>query len=433
MRTHRSTSFHLVASLMTVSLAPLASASPQSDSKGFIEDSHLLLTNRNYFFNHDYKDGVANGQDWAHAFLFNYTSGYTQGPVGFGVNAIENIVMKLDEQGNGTGNLHRNRDNETESFTHFGTAVKARVSNTVIKYGTQSPVNPMLADVGSRVQPLTAYGLSITSKEIDRLSLEAGHFTGSTGWNGSSRKDPLQAFYAKVRVDSMSYAGGTYKVSEALNVSMYAADLEDLWHQYYGSLVHVLPLSKTQSFTTSFNVYRTLDYGQSLVGDVNNTAWSLSGAYAFGAHRVTLSWQQIHGNTPMDYIGQGNENSASYSIFLANSVQTSDFNGPGEKSAQLRYDLDMAAYGVPGLTFSARYVYGTDVDGTHADPRGAYAGKYGNHGSESEYGGQVGYVVQSGPAKNLAIQVRQYFHRDDDLGLPSNQFRLMISYPLNLF
>lgn len=433
MRSHRSTSFQLVASLMTVSLAPLASASQQSDSKGFIDDSHLLLTNRNYFFNHDFKDGVADGRDWAHGFLFNYTSGYTQGPIGFGIDAIDNIVMKLDEQGNGTGNLHRNRDNETESFTHFGTAVKARVSNTVIKYGTQSPVNPMLADVGSRVQPLTAYGLSITSREIDKLLLEAGHFTGSTGWNSNSRQSPLQAFYARTPVDSMDYAGGTYKVSDALNVSVYTATLEDLWHQYYAGITHVLPLSKTQSFTSNFNIYRTLDYGKSLVGDVNNTAWSISGAYAFGAHRVTLSWQQIHGNTPMDYIGQGEENSASYSIYLANSVQTSDFNGPGEKSAQLRYDLDMAAFGVPGLTFAARYVYGTDVDGTHADPRGAYAGKYGDHGSEREYGGQVSYVVQSGPAKNLAIQVRQYFHRDDDIGLPSNQFRLMISHPLNLF
>ncbi|WNQ02431.1 OprD family outer membrane porin, partial [Pseudomonas aeruginosa] len=39
------------------------------------------------------------------------------------------------------------------------------------------------------------------------------------------------------------------------------------------------------------------------------------------------------------------------SIFLANSVQYSDFNGPGEKSWQARYDLNLASYGVPGLTF----------------------------------------------------------------------------------
>ncbi|WNQ07996.1 OprD family outer membrane porin, partial [Pseudomonas aeruginosa] len=36
------------------------------------------------------------------------------------------------------------------------------------------------------------------------------------------------------------------------------------------------------------------------------------------------------------------------SIFLANSVQYSDFNGPGEKSWQARYDLNLASYGVPG-------------------------------------------------------------------------------------
>ncbi|XAF18875.1 OprD family outer membrane porin, partial [Pseudomonas aeruginosa] len=52
------------------------------------------------------------------------------------------------------------------------------------------------------------------------------------------------------------------------------------------------------------------------------------------------------------------------SIFLANSVQYSDFNGPGEKSWQARYDLNLASYGVPGLTFMVRYINGKDIDGT---------------------------------------------------------------------
>ncbi len=41
-------------------------------------------------------------------------------------------------------------------------------------------------------------------------------------------------------------------------------------------------------------------------------------------------------------------------IFLANSVQYSDFNGKDERSWQARYDLNMASYGVPGLDFMAR-------------------------------------------------------------------------------
>ncbi|MBD1587907.1 OprD family porin [Pseudomonas sp. C2L12B] len=418
---------------MIAGLFPMANAGQQSDANGFIQGSQLVLTNRNYLFNHDFKGGVWDGRDWAHALLFSYTSGFTQGTVGLGVDAIENIILKLDEQGNGTGNLHRNHDDETESFTHFGMALKARVSNTVIKYGTQSPVSPMLADIGSRIQPLTAYGLNVMSKEIAGLDLEAAHFTGSTGWNSSSRKGPLKAFYANVDVDSIDYAGATYKVNDALSVSLYAAYIEDLWRQYYSGAIYTLPLSKTQSLNVNFNLYRTLDEGQAVAGDINNTAWSLAASYTWGAHRLTLARQQIHGDVPMDYIGQGNENSPSYSIYLANSAQTSDFNAPGEKSTQIRYDLDMANFGVPGLTLTTRYIYGDDVDGTQADPRGAYAGKYGAHGSEREYGVQVGYVVQSGPAKDLAIQVRQYFHRGDDLGLASDQFRLMISHPLSLF
>ncbi|WP_416059052.1 OprD family outer membrane porin, partial [Pseudomonas aeruginosa] len=52
--------------------------------------------------------------------------------------------------------------------------------------------------------------------------------------------------------------------------------------------------------------------------------------------------------------GENGSGGGGDSIFLANSVQYSDFNGPGEKSWQARYDLNMASYGVPGLTFMVR-------------------------------------------------------------------------------
>lgn len=70
-------------------------------------------------------------------------------------------------------------------------------------------------------------------------------------------------------------------------------------------------------------------------------------------------------------------------IFIANAVQMSDFNAPNEKSWQARYDLNMGAYGVPGLNLTALYVRGFDIDGTHVDPNGGYAylgyGKGGKH------------------------------------------------------
>ncbi|HGK0570954.1 TPA: OprD family outer membrane porin [Pseudomonas aeruginosa] len=145
---------------------------------------------------------------------------------------------------------------------------------------------------------------------------------------------------------------------------------------------------------------------------------------------------QVHGDEPFDYIGFGGNGSGAGgdSIFLANSVQYSDFNGPGEKSWQARYDLNLASYGVPGLTFMLRYINGKDIDGTKVDSSSSYAGLYGEDGKHHETNLEAKYVVQSGPAKDLSFRIRQAWHRanaDQGEG-DQNEFRLIVDYPLSI-
>ncbi|MNN38454.1 Porin D precursor [compost metagenome] len=130
----------------------------------------------------------------------------------------------------------------------------------------------------------------------------------------------------------------------------------------------------------------------------------------------------------------GDNNNAADSIFLANSIQYSDFNGPGEKSWQARYDLNMASYGVPGLTFMARYANGDDIDGTKVDPTSAYAGLYGADGKHHETNVEAKYVIQEGAAKDLSFRIRQAWHRaNSDQGEgDADEFRLIIDYPLSV-
>lgn len=411
----------------------IAMGSQQSEAKGFLEDDRLTLTQRNYYFNHDKKDGADDGRDWAHAMKLDYRSGFTRGPLGFGVDAFAYGALKLDEQGGGAGNVAIANDGDSDSFSHAGGAVKLRVSDTVLKYGILQPVAPVFAAGGSRILPQTAQGFLLLSEEIDDLSLQAGHFTAATGWRGSSNRDAIQALYAGVETDSVDYLGGDYAVSDQLSVSLYAARFEDLWRQYYGNASYSLPLDGRQALSFNFTLYQTEEEGRALAGDIDNTAWSLAAVYRLNAHSLTLAWQQVDGDEPFDYAGFGAENSVGDSIYLANSVQFSDFNGPGEKSVQLRYDLDMAGYGVPGLSLMARYLHGRDVDGSDADPNGAYAGLYGDGDKERETNLELKYVVQSGPARDLSFRIRQAWHRGDaSLGGDTNQFRLMMEYPLDI-
>ena len=158
-----------------------------------------------------------------------------------------------------------------------------------------------------------------------------------------------------------------------------------------------MPLSNGQSVTLDGNLYRTLDTGSANAGTINTTAYSLAAAYSFlQVHTLTLSFQKIDGNEPFDYIGAGDNGAAAAgdSILLANSVQWSDFNGPGEASWALRYNLNMATYGVPGLSFMSRYINGSDIDGSHTPANSAYLGAYGNGAKEHETDVEVTYVVQ---------------------------------------
>ena len=422
----------LIALAVAVAGTPLAMAS-QADSKGFVEGSSLTLTNRNYYFNHDRKDGRDDSHDWAHALLLDYASGFTQGPVGFGVDAFAHGVLKLDGRNGGAGNLHVNNDGETDSFAGVGASVKLRLSETTLKYGILQPYNPVLAAAGSRIKPQKARGFELTSNEISDLSLQAGHFTAATGYRGNSTHDVMLALYAGIEADSVDYLGGDYRINDNLSASLYASEYEDVWRQYYTNLNYSLPLADAQSLGLDFNLYRSKDTGSADAGEVDNTAWSLAGSYAFGAHKLTLGYQQVDGDEPFDYVGFGSEGSAGYSIYLANSVHFSDFNGPGEKSVQLRYDLDMADYGVPGLSFMLRHLQGDDIDGSKADAAGAYAGYYGSNDEERETDLEAKYVFQSGELKDLSLRVRQAWHRGSaSTGGYQNQFRLMVEYPMNL-
>ncbi|NYH16001.1 hypothetical protein GGD41_003229 [Paraburkholderia bryophila] len=82
---------------------PPSPPSSQAASKGFIADSHLNLQFRNYS---DYFQApkTTYRHAWIQGAQANYESGFTQGLVGFGVDASLFAALKLDG-GNGAGNM----------------------------------------------------------------------------------------------------------------------------------------------------------------------------------------------------------------------------------------------------------------------------------------------------------------------------------------
>jgi imipenem/basic amino acid-specific outer membrane pore len=421
----------------------LATAAPfvsdQSEAKGFVEDSTAKLLLRNYYYNRNKTNGAVDDKDWTQGFLGNFSSGYTQGTVGVGIDAFGYLAVKLDgsDKYSGSGNLSTSANGENnDSQGKAGAAVKFRISKTELKVGDMQPSTaPVFAGGGSRVLPQTASGFQLQSSEVKDLDLEAGHFTSATSQDRNARDGDLWATYAGVQANSIDYFGGKYGINDNLTASLYAAKLEDIWNQYYANVNYTIPMGGDQSVNLDGNIYRTTDTGSAKAGEISNTAFSLAAAFSFlKAHTLTFAFQKVNGDTPFDYIGVGKNNRGGDSIFLANSIQYSDFNAPGEKSAQVRYDLKMAEYGVPGLSFMTRYVKGWDIDGTNTPAGSSYAGLYGKDGKHHETNVEAKYVVQTGPAKDLSFRIRQSWHvanaaeGEGDI----SEFRLITEYPLNI-
>ncbi|SEI71193.1 OprD family porin [Pseudomonas sp. NFR16] len=415
--------------------------SDQADAKGFVEDAGFDVLLRNYYFNRNGKSGADDQRDWSQAAMANFSSGFTPGTVGFGVDAYGWFGLKLDGGAghSGTGNIPvDSSDSPEDEFSTAGGALKARISRTELKWGTMQPTAPVFAAGGTRLFPQTATGFSLQSSEFKGLDLEGGHFTAGNGPQHTRSSGELYAAYADVTTSSVDFVGGKYSVNDSLSFQLYGSEFKDVWRQYYGNANYVLALPAERSLTFDFNIYRTTDEGQAKAGSIDNTTWSLAAAYDFmPGHTFTLAYQNVHGDEPFDYVsfGDNGPGTTGDSIFLANSIQYSDFNGPGEKSWQARYDLSMSTYGVPGLSFMARYVNGWDIDGTKMAADSPYRDYgYGDNGKHHETNLEAKYVVQNGPAKDLSFRVRQAWHRAnaDQAEGDQDEFRLIVDYPISI-
>ncbi|MDX1370417.1 OprD family outer membrane porin, partial [Pseudomonas sp.] len=138
---------------------------------GFIEDSTATLQARNYYFSRDFSDIVGPNQqskaeEWAQGFILNFKSGYTPGPVGFGVDAIGLLGLKLDSSPDrvNTGLLPvTDEGRAADDYSRLGAALKVRLSKTELKIGEQQLMLPVLYFGDIRLLPPTYQGASIVS------------------------------------------------------------------------------------------------------------------------------------------------------------------------------------------------------------------------------------------------------------------------------
>ncbi|WP_151706539.1 OprD family outer membrane porin [Acinetobacter sp. TUM15064] len=415
-----------LAVLVQTALISTAFASEQSESKGFVEDAEGSVLFRTGYLTRDKKNGAADTSSAAQTAMVKIESGYTQGIVGFGVGVIGDGSFKLGENKN-AGNQMIPKHDDGSAYDHWGRGggiVKARISNTEVRYGTQVLDLPVLASNTARLVPEYFEGVLATSREINGLELTAGKFT----------KDQMseQINSDGNHLDRAVVWGAKYKFNDDLNASYFGLDSKNALERHYVNANYKQALANNSSLTYDFSGYHTeWDKGANTSlstlpvtsSERSNNIWALSGTYNQDAHNVMLAYQQSTGNTNYAY---GENADGFQSIYLPNSY-LSDFNGRGEKSVQVQYSLDFANYGVPGLSWTTAYVYGWDIDTATDD-----------NAKESELFNQVKYTVQSGFAKDASLRLRYSHYRADDAYnadyMPdTNEWRIWLDIPVKFF
>lgn len=403
------------------------SAISHSVSADFLKDSKASLETRNYYFSRDFRQANAaqsKAEEWAQGFLLRYESGFTDGPVGVGVDALGLLGVKLDSSPDrsGTGLLKRDRQSHRAQgeYGELGLTAKLRLSKSVLKVGNLIPRMPVLLPSETRLLPQTFQGVHLNSQEFDRLSVDLGQLQQVNQRDSSDYEDMSASLGVArgivlrpgVSSDAFNFAGATYKWSNNLTTSYHFGQLEHFYQQHYLNLTHVLPLGQERSLKSDLRYARATHEDSS---NIDNTALGAMFTYSQAGHALGLGYQGMSGRTGFATINGAD-------AYLVNSVQYGDFANRDERSWQVRYDFDFASVGVPGLTFMTRYLSGSNIDLGSDRPEG----------KEWERNTDLAYVIQSGPLKNLGVKVRNASVRTRHFGSSLDENRLIFSYTLPL-
>lgn len=433
----------LIASGVAAALLALPGVSV-AQGGGFIEDAKANLSLRNLYFDGDFKnaDNAPSDREWGQGFMLKFNSGYTQGPVGFGMDVFARAGVRLDSGGRNPaepgdsrvpGNLFPLKDNgKAESeFSQIDFAGKAKVSNTELIIGRGLEPNlPIAKRNDGRLLPQTYSGATLTSNEIDNLTLRAGQFdeASSRNWKGY---DGLKMAGSAERVNKFQYAGGDAKLGDNLVASYYFATLKDYYKQHYLGAVHTLPLGEGQLITdlryfdsNSTGANSSSDriatgYASAGVdnnGEVDNQAMSAMFTYKRSNHALGLGYQEMRGDSNFAFLNNGDGATA----HLITDSQIGKFERAGEKTWVGQYNYNFADY-VPGLSFTAKYLRGSDFDVvTRAD--GSKPGD-----KEWERDLRLDYTVQNGFLKDLGVSLRHASLRSDAT-TDQDQLRVYLTY-----
>ncbi|MGH8377011.1 MAG: OprD family outer membrane porin, partial [Pseudomonas sp.] len=350
------------------------------------------------YYDADMREGAsipANRQrETAEGLKFDYLSGFTQGTVGFGIDAQALVGIHLDggkghhPTGNSNSFFPSDGNEAADEWSRLDGNVKARFSKTEAHLGgALAPNLPILIANDSRLLPQTFEGGTITSKEIDNVTFNFGQLEHASG-RASSNSTGLSVAGATQDSNKFLYGGADWKVTKDLLLQYYYANLEDFYKQNFLGLVHVYPIAANQSFKTDIRYFDSSSDGKNgdpgfrfnnnngfakTPGEVDNKTWSAMFTYTLGGNAFLIGHQRVNDDGGFVFLNQGNlvdgngnpEGAGGASFYSFTDATVGSFIRAGENTTFGQYSYDFASLGVPGLKASIAYLNGQDIKATN--------------------------------------------------------------------
>ncbi|TBU80718.1 outer membrane porin, OprD family [Pseudomonas daroniae] len=413
-----------IISLGLLSAGSMALALPlAAQAEGFVEDAKVSLNLRNFYINRNFTNPTnpqSKAEEWTQSFILDARSGYTPGVVGFGVDALGMLSLKLDGGGGtyGTGLLPRHDDGRpADDYGRLALAAKAKISKTELKVGEWMPVLPILRSDDGRSLPQTFEGAQLTSNEIAGLTLYGGQFRQNSERNNASMEDMTYGVPGRAAgvSDRFNFVGGEYKFNDDRTlIGLWGAELKDVYEQQYLQLTHSQPIGDW-TLGANLGYFQGEDDGSARAGKLDNKTYSGLFSAKYGNNTVFVGLQRVSGDT-----GWMRVNGTSGGT-LANDSYNSSYDNAKEKSWQVRHDFNFAGLGIPGLTLMNRYISGDNIQTATT-----------NDGKEWGRETELAYVIQSGAFKNLSMRWRNASIRRDFSNNEFDENRLIFNYPLSI-
>ncbi|WP_437880888.1 OprD family porin [Pseudomonas sp. LRF_L74] len=398
--------------LLTVSTALSTLSLPLCVQAAFIDDAKGSLELRNFHYIRDFRDeqpSQSKRNEWAQGFILNLKSGYTEGAVGFGLEATGMLGLKLDSSPDrtSTGLLPRHDDGSApDSYGKAGLTGKARLGESELRVGTLSPAQPLLRSNDGRLFTQLFEGAELVSRDLDRTTLTLGWLESVKQRNSSDSEDlSMMRLHGTYTIpsgqgsDHFAYAGVSYAASPNVTLQYQYGVLKNFFRKDFLGVTASTALGPGKLFAEA-RYFDSREDGRQFAGEVDNRTLSSNIGYSWAGHTFSGGYQKAWGDTAFAYV-DGTD------TYLYSEMLASPFTMPNERVFHARYDFDFAALGIPGLRFNWRYVKGDQVDVatlTTREARGlSLRGKYGR---ERESGIDLSYAIQSGALKGAGIRWR---------------------------